>query len=64
MAAALGLPDARIATAVGKYWVCKRAPGMIQEAMECLGGNGYVEESVLLEELRAVSGTIRVRAIW
>jgi len=33
----------RIATAVGKYWVCKRAPSVAYEAMECLGGNGYVE---------------------
>ncbi len=38
---------ARIATAVAKYWVCKRAPHLIYEAMECLGGAGYVEESVL-----------------
>lgn len=35
----------RIATAVGKYWVTKRAPGFAAEALECLGGNGYVEES-------------------
>lgn len=38
---------ARIATAIGKFWVCKRAPGFINEAQECLGGAGYVEESVL-----------------
>ena len=38
---------ARIATALGKYWVCKRAPSFTYEAMECLGGNGYVEESIL-----------------
>ncbi len=38
---------ARIMTPVVKYWVCKSAPAMILEAMECLGGNGYVEESVL-----------------
>jgi putative acyl-CoA dehydrogenase len=37
----------RIATAVAKYWVCKRAPGMVAEALECHGGNGYVEESPL-----------------
>ena len=37
----------RIATAVGKYWVCKRAPAVAAEALECLGGNGYVEESGL-----------------
>ncbi len=35
----------RLATAVGKYWVCKRAPNHAFEAMECLGGAGYVEES-------------------
>jgi putative acyl-CoA dehydrogenase len=35
----------RIATAVSKYWVCKRAPTVVAEALECLGGNGYVEES-------------------
>jgi putative acyl-CoA dehydrogenase len=34
----------RLATAVAKYWVCKRGPGHAAEAMECLGGNGYVEE--------------------
>ncbi|MGA9869724.1 MAG: acyl-CoA dehydrogenase family protein [Rhodococcus sp. (in: high G+C Gram-positive bacteria)] len=35
----------RIALAVTKYWVCKRAPTHVAEALECLGGNGYVEES-------------------
>jgi putative acyl-CoA dehydrogenase len=35
----------RIANAVLKYWVCKRAPMHAGEALECLGGNGYVEES-------------------
>jgi putative acyl-CoA dehydrogenase len=35
----------RIATAISKYWVCKRAPAVVGEALECLGGNGYVEES-------------------
>ncbi|MBF6023559.1 acyl-CoA dehydrogenase family protein [Lysobacter niastensis] len=38
---------ARITTAVGKYWVCKRAPAFVNEAQECLGGAGYVEESIL-----------------
>jgi putative acyl-CoA dehydrogenase len=38
---------ARIVTPIAKYWICKRAPGLVQEAMECLGGNGYVEESPL-----------------
>jgi putative acyl-CoA dehydrogenase len=35
----------RLGTAIGKYWVCKRGPGHAFEALECLGGNGYVEES-------------------
>ena len=35
----------RIGLAAGKYWVCKRATPHAAEAMECLGGNGYVEES-------------------
>ena len=38
---------ARIATAIGKYWICKRAPAFVNEAQECLGGAGYVEESLL-----------------
>ena len=38
---------ARIATAVGKYWICKRAPGHALEAMECRGGPGYVEDSIM-----------------
>ncbi|MCD5984314.1 acyl-CoA dehydrogenase family protein [Pseudomonas sp. CDFA 610] len=37
----------RLVTAVGKYWICKRAPAMINEAAECLGGAGYVEDSIL-----------------
>jgi len=37
----------RIATPVAKYWVCKRGPGHAAEALECLGGNGYVEDSGL-----------------
>ena len=37
----------RIGTAFGKYYVCKRAAGHAAEALECLGGNGYVEESIL-----------------
>jgi putative acyl-CoA dehydrogenase len=35
----------RLATAVGKYWACKRAPNHAFESLECLGGAGYVEES-------------------
>ena len=38
---------ARIATAIGKYWVCKRCAPFVNEAQECLGGAGYVEESNL-----------------
>jgi len=38
---------ARIATAIGKYWVCKRCPPFVNEAQECLGGVGYVEETPL-----------------
>ena len=37
----------RIALPLAKFWVCKRTPAMIAEALECLGGNGYVEESGL-----------------
>jgi putative acyl-CoA dehydrogenase len=37
----------RIGVAAGKYWVCKRTPTVVGEALECLGGNGYVEESGL-----------------
>ena len=36
---------ARLATAVCKYWLCKRAPVHAAEALECFGGNGYVEEA-------------------
>ncbi|GAA1607443.1 acyl-CoA dehydrogenase family protein [Kribbella hippodromi] len=35
----------RIGLPLGKFWVCKRTPFMVAEAVECLGGNGYVEES-------------------
>ena len=37
----------RVATAVAKYWVCKVTPSVVGEALECLAGNGYVEESGL-----------------
>jgi putative acyl-CoA dehydrogenase len=42
----------RFATAVAKYWVCKRATPHAAEALECLGGNGYVEESPMPRLLR------------
>jgi putative acyl-CoA dehydrogenase len=37
----------RIALPLAKFWVCKRTPAHVAEALECLGGNGYVEESVM-----------------
>ena len=50
----------RIALPLSKYWVTKRAPTLVAEAMECLGGNGYVEESVLPRLLREAP----VNSIW
>jgi len=50
----------RIMTPVAKYWVCKRAPNLAYEAMECLGGNGYVEESIAGRIYREMP----VNAIW
>jgi putative acyl-CoA dehydrogenase len=50
----------RIATPVAKYWVCKRAVGVINEAQECLGGAGYVEETILPRLYREAP----VNAIW
>jgi putative acyl-CoA dehydrogenase len=38
-----GDPLARLLTPIAKYWVCKRAPGLVTEAMECHGGAGYIE---------------------
>src|SRR6185503_10612803 len=40
-------PFRRLATAVAKFWICKRTPPLVAEALECLGGNGFVEESQL-----------------
>ena len=53
-------PFTRIATAIGKYWVCKRAPAFAHEAMECLGGPGYVEETGLPRLYREAP----VNSIW
>jgi len=38
---------ARIGTAISKYWICKRTPGHVVEALECLGGSGYIEDSMM-----------------
>jgi putative acyl-CoA dehydrogenase len=51
---------ARLVTAVGKYWICKRAPEMIYEASECMGGAGYVEETILPRLYREAP----VNSIW
>ncbi len=37
----------RLGTAVGKYWICKRGPQLAYEAMECLGGNGVMEDCIM-----------------
>ncbi len=37
----------RIATPIAKYWICKRTPAFMAEAMECHGGNGFIEEAPL-----------------
>ena len=50
----------RVMTPVTKYWVCKTAPSLVYEAMECLGGNGYVEEGGFPLIYREVP----VNAIW
>ncbi len=50
----------RLMTPVTKYWVCKIAPPLAAEAMECMGGNGYVEEQPLARLYREVP----VNAIW
>ncbi len=51
---------ARLMTPAIKYWVCKTAPAFIFEAMECLGGNGYVEDDILARLYREAP----VNAIW
>ena len=47
---------ARLMTPAAKFWICKLAPGFIFEAMEWLGGNGYVEESILPRLYREGAG--------
>jgi putative acyl-CoA dehydrogenase len=51
---------ARLLTPAIKYWVCKGAPALVSEAMECLGGNGYVEDFALARLYREAP----VNAIW
>ncbi|MGH6922738.1 MAG: acyl-CoA dehydrogenase family protein [Propylenella sp.] len=51
---------ARLMTPAVKYWICKTGPAFLYEAMECLGGNGYVEESALPRLYREAP----VNAIW
>jgi putative acyl-CoA dehydrogenase len=51
---------ARVLTPVIKYWICKAAPAFACEAMECLGGNGYVEDYVMARLYREAP----VNAIW
>jgi putative acyl-CoA dehydrogenase len=50
----------RLLTPAGKYWICKRAPGFCFEAMEVIGGNGYVEEGPLARRYREAP----VNSIW
>lgn len=50
----------RLLTPAIKYWTCKSAPGFLYEAMECLGGNGYVEDGILARHYRESP----VNAIW
>jgi putative acyl-CoA dehydrogenase len=51
---------ARLLIPAAKYWVCKTAPALAYEAMECLGGNGYVEDGMLARLYREAP----VNAIW
>ncbi|MFF9650976.1 acyl-CoA dehydrogenase family protein [Streptomyces sp. NPDC014622] len=50
----------RLATAVSKYWICKRGPHHAYEALECLGGNGYTEDWPLARRYREQP----VMAVW
>ena len=51
---------ARLATPVGKYWICKRSPNHAYEAMECIGGSGVMEDCIMPRLLRESP----VNAIW
>jgi putative acyl-CoA dehydrogenase len=54
------LAFSRLATAIAKYWICKQCPRVVVEALECLGGNGYVEESILPRLYREAP----VNSVW
>ncbi len=51
---------ARVMTPVVKYWICKIAPALIYEAMECIGGSGYIEERPIARHYREAPAT----ALW
>ncbi len=51
---------ARVMTPVIKYWVCKITPQVVSEALECLGGNGYIEEGNLARHYREAP----LNALW
>lgn len=51
---------ARLATPIAKYWTCKRAPGAAYEALECLGGAGFIEEGPMPRIYRAAP----LNSIW
>ena len=50
----------RLMMPVVKYWVCKNAPAFLYEAMECLGGNGYIEDEILARHYREAP----LNAVW
>ena len=50
----------RLGTAIGKYWICKRAPGHAYEALECIGGSGVMEDSPMPRLYREAP----INAIW
>jgi putative acyl-CoA dehydrogenase len=50
----------RLALAVSKYWICKRGAPLAAEALECLGGNGYIEEAPMAQFYR----DIQIGTVW
>jgi putative acyl-CoA dehydrogenase len=50
----------RVGLAVGKYWVCKRGPNVAAEALECFGGNGFVEDFPMAQLYREAP----LNSIW